>query len=126
MPNALAHPEQTQSTFLFSPNGVCFAAKRADHAQLRWIGDGIGLDSSQAARINFLDQVGRVVSLTLAETLAQAGLVDARGLLRILATAHCAFEAGDLSEADTQAWLQAGVEILAATDRPLPAIAGGA
>ncbi|KDP84211.1 hypothetical protein CF70_021195 [Cupriavidus sp. SK-3] len=106
MPNAIARPEQTQSTFLFSPQGARFAAKRADQAQLRWIGDGIGLDSSQAATINFTDQGGRVERLTLVETLARADEINARGLLRILAAARCAFEAGDLAEADSQAWQQ--------------------
>ncbi|MCY0856884.1 hypothetical protein [Cupriavidus sp. D39] len=126
MPKALAHSEQTQSPFLFSLKGARFSAKRADHAQLRWIGDGIGLDASQAARINFVDQIGRVVSLTLAETLARADEIDARGLHRILAATRCASEAGDLSEADAETWQQAGVEVLAAADRPLRAIAGAA
>ncbi|MDW3681626.1 Rha family transcriptional regulator [Cupriavidus sp. CV2] len=105
-PSAL--PEQTQSAFLFSPKCARVVAKRADHAQLRWIGDGVGLDASRAARISLLDQGGLVVSLTLAEALARADEIDARGLYRILAAARCAFEAGDLSEADTQAWRQWG------------------
>lgn len=126
MTHPSAHPAQRQSAFIFSPRGARFAAKRADHAQLRWIGDGIGLDTSQAATINFIDQGGRVESLTLAETLARADEIDARGLHRILAAARCAFEAGDLSEADAQAWQQADVEVLAAADRALPAVAGEA
>lgn len=111
MPKALPHPEQKQSTFHCSPTGARFAAECPERAQLRWIGDGIGLDASQASRVTFLDQVGRVVALTLADTLARANEIDARGLWRILAAARCAFEAGDLSEADDSIWQQAGVEI---------------
>ncbi|MGT2509771.1 hypothetical protein [Cupriavidus basilensis] len=106
MRHALVRPEKTQSTFPFSPQGGRFAAEHSDLPQLRWIGDGIGLDASQAARISFLDQVGRVVSLTLAETLARSDEIDDRGLYRILATARCAFEAGDLAETDGHAWQQ--------------------
>jgi hypothetical protein len=118
MPNSLARLEQTQSAFLFSLTCARVDAKRADHAQLRWVGDGIGLDVSQAARINFLTEGNRVVALTLAETLARSDEIDARGLWRILAAARCAFEAGDLSESDARAWQQGGVEApaIAASD----------
>lgn len=126
MPNILARPEQTQSAFLFSPRCAHFAGKRADHPQLRWIGDGIGLDASQDARISFLDKVGRVVNLTLAETLARADAIDAPGLHRILVATRCAFGAGDLAEADARVWRKVGMEVHAEADGSLPVIAGAA